>query len=525
MIKTKIKKIICGVIIAIGLLCGGVFLSVISLFNSDINPNIHSYNHEAGVIKNTNGIISGKFTANDDYLSLITVKFDNPITPNGNSLFRIKNILDNDWYQVATISASNYFVVPQYTFGFPTIDKSKNKIYYFEIKMIDESNQLTLSRKYPVLISQYQYPKNALFENKQLFIEFLIKKLTYYINGDIAWKVVAVYTFPFFLYLIYSVRFIRLVFKTHIHLFKTKLYQLLSPYMFIIFLGIFIDIFIIRKYLDTTTILFTILWILGVTSYRLNAYFSFVIAFILLMFSPIVQFAHLDWIGTKSAVWAYMFFIVGTFHIVIELKSDQSPRTKQLFCYISRFFSFITYIDSILISCILNTKNYAFSSTKNFIKTLLQFVIVTLLLITVFHLYLNILSYRNRQMKNPGTPKIEPTLVYPGTKVFLYGERFGDGKNDKYAVMRNGERVQVDYWEDHKIIFTVPLSWKPGEMNLWIEKPVEWNAQIIIERTKPKSIKLLKVTGHFTPDDDLYFKEKKSWKKETLELNGYNSTK
>ncbi|PIY69558.1 hypothetical protein COY90_00025, partial [Candidatus Roizmanbacteria bacterium CG_4_10_14_0_8_um_filter_39_9] len=75
--------------------------------------------------------------------------------------------------------------------------------------------------------------------------------------------------------------------------------------------------------------------------------------------------------------------------------------------------------------------------------------------------------------------------------------------------------------EDHKIIFTVPLSWKPGPMNIWIEKPVEWNAETVIEKTKPISIKLLKVTGQFTPDDDLYFEQLKTWRKETREMNGY----
>jgi hypothetical protein len=135
------------------------------------------------------------------------------------------------------------------------------------------------------------------------------------------------------------------------------------------------------------------------------------------------------------------------------------------------------------------------------------------------------MSYIDRQNKNPGTPHIEPSLVYPATKVFLYGDRFGDGANEKYALMKDGERVRTDYWEDHKIIFTVPLSWKTGLLNIWIEKPVEWNAETIIEKTKAVQVKLLKVTGRFTPDDYLYFEQKKKWRKETLESNGYNNTK
>jgi hypothetical protein len=131
------------------------------------------------------------------------------------------------------------------------------------------------------------------------------------------------------------------------------------------------------------------------------------------------------------------------------------------------------------------------------------------------------MSYRDRQLKNPRIAKIEPGLLYPATKVVLYGDSFGDNSNTNYALMRNGVPINVDYWEDHKIIFTVPLDWKSGDMRIWIQRPIEWNAETIIEKSKPFTIKLLKVTSGFTPDDDLYFEEMKNWRKETKEINGY----
>jgi hypothetical protein len=58
-------------------------------------------------------------------------------------------------------------------------------------------------------------------------------------------------------------------------------------------------------------------------------------------------------------------------------------------------------------------------------------------------------------------------------------------------------------------------------MNVWVERPVQWNGETIIEKTKEQQIKLLPVTSWSAPDDDLYFEQMKKWKKETREINGY----
>ena len=523
------NKYISNIAVSFIFLCGAIVLSLVYIFNSNIAPNIFSYRHNTNSVQNMGEVIKGEFTAQENYLGILSVRFENGMSLKGDSVFRIKNILDTYWSYEATISASQFNTLPFYDFGMPIIAKSKNQTYKFEIRLPaskTNSQHFMLSNKYPVLISQYQFPKNILLNNKSIFIEFIIKKLSYYIYGETAWKVFAVYSIPFFLYLLYLTIEQTIFIQDLLPKIKHLISFLINPYMCVIFLGIFIDIFIIRKYTDSTTILFTILWMLGATAYALESRISFGVALIFLIFCPFLLSANMDWVAEKSAVWSYMFLAVGTFQAMIELKAEQSPKLNGFLKVLSLILSFITHIDSFLIARAKEVKRFALFSKRNFAKVVIIFIIASILFFIGFDLYLKALSYRDRQMKNPSIPHIEPLLVYPGTKVVLYGDRFGDNSNNKYALMRDGHRVQVDYWEDHKIIFTVPLDWKqPGVMSFWIEKPIEWNAETVIEKTKPITIKLLKVTDYFTPDDDLYFEQMKTWRKETLEINGYNTIK
>lgn len=549
MFKKYVKRLIKWVGVPSALISTALILTTVFFFNSDINPNVLSANHSNNSIQNKRGVISGKFTAQENFLGIVTIRFNNKESPIGNSVFKIKNILDDGWYHEATIAASQYYTVPQYAFGIPVIAKSKNQTYLFEIRHLDntpDGRSLILSSKYPVLISQYSFPKSIFIENKSLLFEFIYKKISYFMLDEASWKVLLVYSIPLVLYLLF------LIFESKLQTFRfvikarEKLTSIFKPYLLFLFLYIFIDVFIIRKYSESVITLFIFLWILEVSANRLESRYSFALAFVLFMFCPFLLSVNIDWVAEKSALWAYMFLVMGTVHALIELRTEQSPRMSAFFNTISmttshavtRFktnrltnyssdiirsaLSVISYVDCFLIALAKKIMGVAFSSLRNFIKIITIFIICSIILIMGFDLYLIAKSNYERLMKNPGQPVIEPMLVYAGTKVILYGERFGDQSNNKFALMRDGVRIRTDHWDDHKIIFTVPLDWKkPGEMKIWIEKPVEWNAETVIERTRPVVIKLLLVTDHFTSDDDLYFEQLKTWRKETKELNGY----
>lgn len=520
--KFKITQILKWICTPILLIMCGIILSIIYFFNSDINPNIRSFDHNSSSIYVENGVVKGTINADADYLSLITVRFANTEELSGESQFRIKNILDKDWYQIATISASNYNVYPLYVFGFPTIKNSANQRYVFEISMSEGAgSSLKLSNKFPILTSQYQYPKSILLENKALLIKFIVKKLSYYIFGESALKVFTVFNIPFLLYLLYISISSKILPEKLKKIAWKNLSFLFIPYVCFVFIGIFADIFVIRKYTDSTIYLFTILWIIGVSSYRFKSRHSYGFALIFLTFCPFLLYAEMDWVAEKSAVWAYVFLLIGVLHSTIELKAAESPLVKSFFLKVGDTLAIIPTTGDYIIHKGVEIRDFSFFSIRNFFISVIVFIFICTTFFFAVDLTLKGISYRDRQLKNPSVPHIEPTLLYPGTKVLLYGDRFGDNSNSKYALMKDGERVRVDYWEDHKVIFTVPLSWKPGDMNMWIEKPIVWNAETIVERTKPVTIKLLKVTNQFTPDDDKYFDQKKLWRKETKELNGY----
>lgn len=525
MYKLTITKVAKWILVPFAIIFVALLFSLAFFFNSDINPNILPFNHPTTNIINNNGIISGRFTAAENYLGIISVRFDKTTSLSGNSIFRIKNVLDKDWYHVATISATQYNAFPQYSFGIPVIAKSKKQSYQFEIYISNNdslnSSRLNLSSKYPVLISQYAFPKSILVQNKNLLFEFIYKKISYYAREESSRSVLMVYSIPLVLYFFY------LIFKNSLRnsmpilRIKDELIHILKPYSSLVLFFIFIDIFIIRKGQGFNIFLFIFLWTLGLIAYRFKSHHSFFISFIFLTFCPFLLLANMSWIVEKSAMWAYIFLTVGTMHLMLEMKTNESSMVNNIFNSFSSLLSFIMVIDTFFITFIRDVEKFALFSIRNFIKFLFAFIVVTALFVAGFDFYLKAMSYRDRQLKNPRISQIEPTIAYPSTKIIIYGDSFGDGSNGKYALMKDGVKIRPDYWEDHKIIFTVPLNWKTGSIEVWIQKPVEWNAETVIEKTEPISIQLLKVTGEFTSNDDLYFEQLKKWRKETREINGY----
>ncbi|MEI6774568.1 MAG: hypothetical protein WCL18_07470 [bacterium] len=529
MFKTQLGRLTKWLFIPCMLLLGGLILSILYYFNSDINPTVLSFNHSSKDIHGSASSIKGRFTAQENYLGIVTVQLNDEKQFSGDSVFRIKNILDSDWTHIATVAASQYATLPLYPFGLPIIRNSKNQTYEFEVNILNTNSAIPrsmLGKSYPLLISQYAFPKEVLISNKMLLAEFIYKKILYNLADSDKRGVFIVYSLPIFFYLFFllfekKINSLELVMKM-----RSKLKFLLNPYIFMVFLGIFIDIFIIKKSSDSTISLFSFLWILGVAAYKLESRYSFGMALIFLTFCPFLLSANMDWIAEKSGIWAYMFLVVGTFQALVELKAESSPRLRGIIDWISRALSFITYLDSFLKTCAKRIKEFALFSVRNFVKVVVAFIVVTTLFLLGFDFYLRTMSYLTRQSMNPKIDVVEPSLTYASTKVTIYGIHLGDNSKNKYALMRDGVKMRVDSWDDNKIIFTVPLEWKqPSEMSFWIEKPVNWNAETIIERTKPMKIKVLKVTGGFTPDDDLYFEQMKTWRKETLEINGYTNSK
>lgn len=419
MFRTYVKVLTKWIGIPLILVLIALILSAAYFFNSDISPRILSFNHSTKNVQSDHGVVRGTFNAQENYLSIVTVRFEKKQTFSGDSLFKIKNILDKKWYHVVTIAASQYSVIPFYAFGIPPITNSKNRTYQFEIQLLDNSPvkpTISLSNKYPVLISRYSFPNNILLESKSLMIEFIGKKLSYYAFKESSWKIFLVYSIPLILYVLYITLAYRVFSLEQIKLWRIRTSVLLNPYMLFIFLCIGIDIFIIRKYSDGVTVLFTFLWILGAVAYRLEARYSFGVALVFLLYCPFLLLANLEWVTEKSAVWTYIFLIVGTTQSLLELKIRKPSRLNNIFNMINSVISNITPLDLFLISLIKKLKRFATFSFQNFIKTLAIFILVIILFLIGFDLYLRAMNYRSRQMMNPSVQLIEPNSCIPWYK-------------------------------------------------------------------------------------------------------------
>ncbi|MCR4329314.1 MAG: hypothetical protein NUV65_02090 [Candidatus Roizmanbacteria bacterium] len=129
---------------------------------------------------------------------------------------------------------------------------------------------------------------------------------------------------------------------------------------------------------------------------------------------------------------------------------------------------------------------------------------------------------RNTRLSlNPNIDKVEPYLVYSGNKVIIYGKRFGWKGGENVLLTKGNETIITELWTDTKIIFTVPLGWKPGNIPLVIRKQIHWERKNTYAESKKVSIKLLKSTGKINTDDDAYFEQLKTLSPETLKMNGY----
>lgn len=305
-----------NIISGIFLFIFGIALSFIYFVNSGINPNVLSYNHNnLNIVQDKNGLTRGTITAQENYFGILTIQFDKKRLIDGRLIFRIKENLDKDWYHTAIIDDSGYLTSRQYEFGIPTIEKSKNKIYQFEIKPLSKNEIIVFGKGESILISNYIYPKIIFLKDIKILKNFIEKKIIYYVHVKNGWKVFVLYSLPSFLYLLY----ISILYRFVSNKTKRLLRTLTKPISLITLTAIAIDIFIIRKYSPNVVILLILFWIITIVLYRFKAKISFVLALIFLVFTSFLLIIPMDWVAEKSAIWVYIMITVGTIQSIKDL--------------------------------------------------------------------------------------------------------------------------------------------------------------------------------------------------------------
>ena len=133
--------------------------------------------------------LQGTFTANDNYLGQVSIRFYNFGRINPDSvIFRIKEQEQSNWYYEGTYKTDQFQPDMLFPFGFPIINNSKGKAYLFEVESLNglPEHSIGLSTVTPLGATLYQYPKKLLLSNPKTFVNFFvnnkIKKIQ--INGQ-----------------------------------------------------------------------------------------------------------------------------------------------------------------------------------------------------------------------------------------------------------------------------------------------------------------------------------------------------
>lgn len=309
-----------------------------------------------------------------------------------------------------------------------------------------------------------------------------------------------------------------------------RLYILLASMANILFY-----IFIVKRDQNDMLPYSLVLWIIATAVYRVKSYVHFVFGLMLLVCTVAAFILQFDALSEKAAIWAYFFFAVGTMQAFIEfmlkpthtltlseLIDRLSSDTKLLSNFLQQVFRVIIFpIYVALKKIILDAYGPSPKTRKDKIVLSTKIGITVIIITIVMVILITVERHHTRSTFNPYITYLAPTLVYPSTVVIIKGENFGWKQQEKVRLKYVGGEILTSFWTDSKIIFTVPLHWKPGEVDIWIEKPTQWEGKIIRAKSKLQKIKVLPRGTAFTPDDDAFFQQIKKLDFEVRKINGY----
>ena len=471
----------------------------------------------------------GQVKAQYPNLGALVVHFVRPDTREGKFTFTLREEGKKDAVYQATHTLYNIYLLPTFPFGFPPMANSQGKTYRVSI----DTPSLRIQRGGTTYELMYPFNRGDLLHGRQL-VQFVVGKLVQYGSDIVASGHILFYLAPTLIYLLFVGAY--LVMGKYIEestLFK-HIKDLVRPTVVLFACILLADVLLITKPTgDGTIVLLCMVWVLLVVAHRYTSQKSFVGALLFLTLTPLLLVSNMEPVAEKAATWAYILVILGTVQTLIEVYFEESKKFVDFKETTYKTFALVLYIDSGLMTLLRRfqaklqikyTKHKFIHDVLMIISknTILFLFIVFAISILVAMTFQRIMILRDREFKNPRITLLEPTLVYPATKVVIYGDSLGYKADGRYRLMEDGGEVRADYWDDHKIIFTIPLSWPKGLHTIWVEKPIEWNTQTIIEKTKPIQIKVLPVSTTFTPDDTAYLQQEQTWRPETKKINGYN---
>lgn len=300
--------------------------------------------------------VTGEFKASDNNLGAVALRIKDlnaeTVSDNFHIYFRIKEQGEKTWYSSNSYKGGQFHDLDLFPFGFPLIANSKNKIYTVELysKGATSENALTIDTRQKI-VGEYLLQKSDLKKpaNALRYIEGKLIYLFHNIGGVFSVLVyfLPLYGYfyllaekertgiPFWVSVILFIPFIRKAFispfVTCINyllrlLYKGKIIEEYKPVQTIpstnilLFFVILVDIFLIDKTNNFLLFIILVFWGLSLELHKLRIQSSFLLAGGFLLLSLLLLLVHLDSFAEQSAIWAYLFLVIGVMHTVIILR-------------------------------------------------------------------------------------------------------------------------------------------------------------------------------------------------------------
>ncbi|MEK7605385.1 MAG: hypothetical protein AAB478_02555 [Patescibacteria group bacterium] len=288
--------------------------------------------------------VSGEFTAMSDFIGIVSVRFNTYARINNDILtFRIKEKGDKKWYYENIYKVDQFQPNQLFPFGFPPIQNSKNKVFQIEIESAKGKyhDAVAINTKNPVIVMSYQLPVSrflskdgaiALLTYKQKIITFIFDAIASRVQNFI------ILFLPPILYLTL------MAWRT------SKFLETFANIVGSVLLGY---IFLIGRLLpdnqqNSVVFIIVLLFLIAiiVRKYKMSYVIYFVVSiFFILLMSGILITLHRPDIADRSALFAYLFLLIGTFLGIIERKKKVKKGSLALFfndLWIVKLFFFVS---------------------------------------------------------------------------------------------------------------------------------------------------------------------------------------
>lgn len=303
-----------------------IFWMVLSFFysTSKASPTILIHEHSKENITSGKSsellkgeTIRGEFEAKENNLGIVAVRFNTFFRINDDSvIFRLKEKGERDWYYEYSYLVDQFQPNDYFTFGFPIITDSLEKIYQFEVESVmgEPENAVALSMIEPVYVTKYQYSKAEIVSNQDYLRTYAYRKIiNTFSNVDFLLSFFA-YSLPLVLYLIWLFFFEKYLYN--------KYHLALIPIGLMILISIFNP-----PNNDAIVLGLTGLWMAVALVYKLKTIMSFYFSLAFLASSPLLLYTAFPEIAKNISMWAFMLLSVG---IILQIIEFRWKREKQL---------------------------------------------------------------------------------------------------------------------------------------------------------------------------------------------------